>query len=130
MFIYRDFPLTDIHPGALLAAHVANCAADQGAFWPMHERIFRGMPIREWRSGSAADYEVFLGYARELSLDTDALRACVESNRHAPTIEDDMREALSKGIRSTPSFLVNGQLVVGAQPFGVWQQIFDSLLRQ
>jgi predicted DsbA family dithiol-disulfide isomerase len=96
----------------------------------MHERIFRGQVAGEWRDGAAGDYDVFLGYAAALGLDTAALRTCVETNRHAPTIEADMREALRNGIRSTPSFLVNGQVLVGAQPLAVWQQIFDTLLAE
>ena len=53
-FQYRDFPLVDIHPGALLAAHAANCAAEQGAFWPMHDQLFQGAAAQAWGSGDTA----------------------------------------------------------------------------
>lgn len=127
-FVYRDFPLMDIHPGALLASHVANCAGDQGAFWPMHSRIFEGFSQREWQSGGAEDFRTFLGYATELQLDAAEIQRCVESNRHAERIQADMREGVNAGVRSTPSFLINGQLLVGAQPYPVWEQIFEQIL--
>ncbi len=127
-FVYRDFPLMSIHPGALLAAHVANCAGEQGAFWQMHERIFTGMEQREWSSGNASDFRTFLKYAEELNLDAAQVQQCVESNRYGSRIQDDIREAQQAGVRSTPSFLINGQLLVGAQPFEVWERVFETIL--
>ncbi|NWG21573.1 MAG: DsbA family protein [Chloroflexi bacterium] len=129
-FIHRDFPLLDIHPGALLAAHVANCAGDQGAFWPMHGRLFDGLTRGEWQSGAPDDFRTFLGYAAELQLDAAEIQRCVESNRHAARIEADMRDGIQAGVRSTPSFVVNGQLLVGAQPYAVWEQLLERLLSQ
>lgn len=127
-FVYRDFPLMSIHPGALLAAHIANCAGEQGAFWQMHERIFAGMERREWSSGNADDFRTFLKYAEELNLDAAQVQQCVESNRYGPRIQSDIYEAQQAGVRSTPSFLINGQLLVGAQPFEVWERIFETIL--
>ncbi|MDW8147411.1 MAG: DsbA family protein [Roseiflexaceae bacterium] len=126
--VYRDFPLMSIHPGALLAAHIANCAGEQGAFWQMHKRIFAGMERREWSSGDADDFRTFLKYAEELNLDAARIQQCVESNRYGPRIQSDIREAQQAGIRSTPSFLINGQLLVGAQPFEVWERLFEAML--
>jgi protein-disulfide isomerase len=128
-FIYRDLPLTSIHPGALLAANVANCAAEQGRFWEMHDRLFEGQARREWFAGDAADYQTFLGYASELGLDADAIKGCVDSRRGQPLIEADVRDASGRGFNSTPSFLVNGRVIRGAPPYETWKQLFDSLLR-
>jgi protein-disulfide isomerase len=129
-FVYRDLPLAEIHPGAILAAHIAGCAAEQGAFWPMHDRLFQGYEAREWSRGGPETLPIFLGYARELGLDEAALNDCVLSNRRAPLIEADVREALSRGLQSTPAFFVNGQPLLGAQPFEVFQQAFDQILEQ
>lgn len=129
-YIYRDLPLTSIHPGALQAAHVANCAADQDAFWPMHNRLFGGQAARDWGAGGDRDLQIFTGYAQELSLDVAALAQCVANSRHAGQIEVDVREAVGRGINSTPAFLVNGQPVFGARPFASWKQLFDQLLSQ
>jgi protein-disulfide isomerase len=126
--VYRDFPLVDIHPGALMAAHVANCAGDQGGFWPMHDRLFSGAAERAWGKGDAADFQTFLGYAAELELDVPALRQCVEVNHHAPSVEADFADGARRGVRSTPTFTINGKLLVGAQPFSVWREILEDLL--
>ncbi|MGQ9548192.1 MAG: DsbA family protein [Roseiflexus sp.] len=127
-FVYRDFPLMSIHPGALLAAHIANCAGEQGAFWQMHTRIFEGMTQREWSSGNASDFRTFLNYAETLGLDAGEVQQCVESDRYGARIQEDILAAQQAGVRSTPSFLINGQLLVGAQPFEVWEQIFERIL--
>lgn len=127
-YIYRDFPLMQIHPGALLAAHAANCAGAQGSFWPMHARLFMGQDAGEWGQGDTRDMQTFLGYAAELGLDGAAFAQCVRENRFAPLIEHDYNQALQQGIRSTPSFMINGELFIGAQPFSAWQQKLDTLL--
>jgi protein-disulfide isomerase len=125
-FVYRDFPLVDIHPGALLAAHVADCAADQGGFWPMHDRLFAGAAAHEWSSG--ADLKTFLAYAQDLQLDVGKLQQCLNSNQQAARIAADYRAGAEQGVRSTPTFLINGQPFVGARPYADWQHYLDSLL--
>jgi protein-disulfide isomerase len=127
-FVYRDFPLVDIHPGALLAAHVANCAADQGGFWPMHDRLFEGAAAHDWSSGSGEDFKTFLGYAQDLQLDVGKLQQCLNSNQQAAQIAADYRAGAERGVRSTPTFLINGQPFVGARPYADWQRYLDSLL--
>lgn len=96
----------------------------------MHARLFGGQAAGEWGSGPSVDLPVLLGYARELRLDTDAIQQCVETNTFAPQIEADYRDGLRQGVRSTPSFLINGRLVVGARPFDSWQIMLDGLLEQ
>jgi protein-disulfide isomerase len=127
-FVYRDLPLTRIHPGAVLASHAANCAAEQGRFWDMHDRLFAGQVAGEWSDGSKRDAATFGRYAAELGLDVAALEACVAEGRYAAQIVQDMREATELGLTSTPAYVVNGRILLGARPFEGWQAIFDSLL--
>jgi protein-disulfide isomerase len=129
-FLYREFPLVDIHGSALLASHTAICAGVQDAFWPMHDRLFAGQEANEWGGDVRQDFATFLTYARELQLDEDALRSCVQSNQHAERISGDYREALEAGVRSTPTFTVNGELLVGAQPYERWKTVLDAALRK
>ena len=129
-FTYRDFPLVDIHPGALLAAHVANCAAEQGSFWPMHDQLFQGTSAHSWGDGDVADFSIFMSYAAGLRLDVGKVQECVQTNRYATQIETDFRDAAALGVRSTPTFIVNGKLLVGAQPFEVWQSVLDGMLAE
>ncbi|MFO7170651.1 MAG: DsbA family protein [Chloroflexota bacterium] len=127
-FVHRDLPLAQIHPGTVLAAHAANCAAEQGAFWPMHTRLFQGFEAQEWGQGDARDLETFRGYGRELGLDEEALGSCITSNRYAQRIEADVRAALQLGFQGTPTFLINGQPLHGAQPFTTFQRAFEQIL--
>jgi protein-disulfide isomerase len=129
-FVYRDLPLVQIHPSAVLAAHAGSCAAEQDGFWPMHERLFQGYEAGEWTRGGQAGFQMILSYARELGLDDVALRNCIESNRYAGQIESDVREAFDRGIQSTPAFLINGRPLIGAQPFESFQRIFDEILAE
>ncbi|GAB4194847.1 MAG: hypothetical protein OHK0022_11210 [Roseiflexaceae bacterium] len=96
----------------------------------MHERLFQGQIDREWGAGPSADWPVMAGYARALRLDTDAFQQCVQTEQFRPQIEADYREGIRQGVRSTPSFLVNGRLIVGALPFDSWQLMLDDLLAQ
>jgi protein-disulfide isomerase len=129
-YIYRDLPLAQIHPGAIQAAHAANCAAEQGAFWQMNDRLYLGQFQREWGSGGPNDAEVFVAYGQALGIDPAALRSCMAEQRYAGQIETDLREAAGRGLNSTPSFVVNGQVFLGARPYSSWKQLFDSILQQ
>ena len=118
--VYRNFPLTSIHPNAYLSAEAAMCAGDQDAYWPYHEKLFVG----EHGLSKLALNE----YARELELDTATFEECLESRRYQDFVRADMDYAISIGVQSTPTFYINGQLVVGAQPIQVFRQIIDREL--
>lgn len=128
--IFRDLPLTGIHPGAMQAAQAARCADEQGQFWPMHDLLFQGQAQREWGSGGEEDLATFVNYAAQLDMDEELLESCLKEKRHQAAIEADMQEAQRKGINSTPSFTVNGRLVQGALPYERWQALFDTILAQ
>jgi protein-disulfide isomerase len=116
-FVYRDFPLTSIHPEAFPAAEAANCAGEQGDYWQYHRALFS----EKYGLGQSA-YEK---YAAELSLDTNAFAQCLSENRYSDEITADMNFAADLGISSTPTFFVNGIALVGAQPYDVFKQVID-----
>lgn len=115
--VYRDFPLSSIHPNAISAAEAANCAGDQGVYWEYHTLLFEG------KYGLGKD--AYQKYASELSLDASALNDCLESRKYQAEVEADYNYAAELGIRSTPTFFVNGIAVVGAQPFEVFKELID-----
>jgi protein-disulfide isomerase len=119
-FVYRDFPLSSIHPNAFPAAEAANCANEQGAFWDFHEMLFS----MELGLGS----EAYQAYASRLGLDASAFSECLESGRFGGEVQADYDFAAELGVRSTPTFFINGIAVVGAQPFEVFQQVIDKEL--
>ncbi|MBN2386332.1 MAG: DsbA family protein [Anaerolineales bacterium] len=117
-FVYRDFPLTSIHPGAMPAAEAANCANEQGAFWAYHEALFS----YQYEFSNAG----LLQYAVDLGLDSEAFSACLESHRYQDEVQADAQYALMVGVQSTPTFFINGRIVIGAQPYEIFKQIIDE----
>lgn len=124
-FVYRDFPLTQIHPNAGLAALAAECADEQNSFWPMHDLLFERQG--EW-AGSSNAQAVFEGYARELGLDVEQFSECLSSQRYAEEVLKDLRDGVSYGVKGTPAFFINGEKLEGAWPFGKFQEVIDAAL--
>jgi len=118
--VYRDFPLTSIHSNATPAAAAANCAREQDMYWEYNELLF-DMKFNLGKS-------TYTRYAEELGLDIDAFTECLDSGRHVDEVEADYQYAVNLGIRSTPTFFVNGIPVVGAQPFESFKNLIDQEL--
>jgi protein-disulfide isomerase len=117
--VYRNLPLTSIHPDAQAAAEAAMCAGDQDAYWPYHNKLF---------SSDSLDQQTFIRYAQELSLNVDAFTTCITEQKFKEEIQKDSDFAVNLGIRSTPTFFINGLAVVGAQPLEVFKQVIDKEL--
>lgn len=96
------------------AARAAECAGDQGAFWPMHDRLFRTQGT--WMSKRNPE-EHFRDLAREAGLDPDLFQRCVDDDIPEDRIDAANEEARDRGVRATPTFLVNGRPVLGAVDF-------------
>jgi protein-disulfide isomerase len=118
--VYRDFPLESIHPNATAAAEAANCAGEQDQYYQYNELLFSGQKPLE-----LATYEA---YAQVIGLDMDAFNTCVAERRYQQEVQDDLSFASEFGVRSTPTFFINGLAVVGAQPFEVFDQIISMEL--
>ncbi len=118
-FVYRNLPLTSIHPDAMPSAIASLCANDQNAYWDYHEKLF---------SSEVLNRETFIQYANDLSLDVETFSACLDSGKHDDFIAKDMDFALNLGVQSTPTFFINGLAVVGAQPLSTFTQIIDKEL--
>jgi len=115
--VYRDFPLYSIHPNAEPAAVAANCAGDQGRYWEFSDMLFNGSEV--------LSSDLYTSYAEKLNLDLNKFSTCVADAANKQEIEADFNYASELGVRSTPTFFINGLAVVGAQPFDVFQQIID-----
>ena len=111
-FVHRDYPLDDIHAHARLAAHAAACADDQGKFWEVKDGLYRRQA--EWTFASQRGAYGIFG---EIVAGAGAARAdwegCMESGRHAARIQASSEEGSRLGVRSTPTFLINGRLYPG-----------------
>jgi formate-nitrite transporter family protein len=106
LFGFRHFPLRDIHPDAERAAEAAEAAADQGAFWQMHDRMYE--------SNGALSRDDLIGYTAELGLDSDRVAVELDASAHAARVRRDVDNGLASGVTGTPSFFVGGRLHVGS----------------
>ncbi len=125
-FYSRDLPL-DIHSNALRAAQAARCAADQGQFWALRD-LMGSNPDK-------LDMESLAGFAASLKMDVAAFRSCVQSEKYKNAVQTDTLEALKIGADGTPAFVigrstlegVDGELMVGAMPYAVFEQKLKDL---
>jgi protein-disulfide isomerase len=118
-FVYRDLPLP-MHPEAIPAAEAANCAGEQGAYWNFHDALFSGQ-----YGLSRSAYEQ---YAADLGLDTATFTACLDDHRYQDEVNLDAADAARFGLTGTPSFVINGRILIGAQPFANFKAIIDQEL--
>ena len=112
---------------SLWAAEAAECAGDQDAYWEFHDYLFSH---QNGENQGAFSKDNLKKFAVELKLDTQAFNECMDSGKYTQLITDQTNFARQLGVQSTPSFLVNGQGVVGAQPFDSFKQLIDGLLNQ
>jgi protein-disulfide isomerase len=125
-WVFINFPLTSIHPNALAAAEVAVCAAQQDAFWRVHDLLYKYQEVWAPLKEPAA---FFLTLADSAKISRPALLACVRSPATQETVAAEAQGAERSGASSTPSFYIEGGLLTGAQPVGVFRQVLDSVLR-
>lgn len=119
--VHKDFPLRS-HAGALPAAEAARCAGSQGVFWEYHDLLYLSVP-----DFSRDD---LIRYAGRLNLDRDAFTTCIDTRRLRKEVEGDVAEGRAIGIRGTPTFVVNGTLLVGAQPIEAFREAIRKALKE
>jgi len=124
-YVYKDFPLTSIHPQAVKASEAARCAGDQEAYSEMHNLLFSNQ--QNW-SGRGDVEDVFTGYAGELGLDTAVFNQCLVSGEHEVEVMQNLEEGYSLGVGGTPAFFINGNFLSGAQPYSVFEQAILSMM--
>jgi protein-disulfide isomerase len=107
-FVFRNFPIPQLHPDAERAAEAAEAAAAQGKFWEMYELLLQ--------PSSQLDTDSLVTYADLAGLDTARFRSDLASHAYAARIERDVREGIRNGVNATPKFYVNGQRIDGKVP--------------
>jgi protein-disulfide isomerase len=104
-YIYRNFPLTEIHENAEHAAEAAEAGAMRGKFWEMHDALFENQ--------EALDDASLAEYARDVGLDPEEILEEIESGKHARRIKGDFESGVRNGVNGTPAFFVNGKRYQG-----------------
>jgi protein-disulfide isomerase len=118
-FVYRHYPLPG-HPNARPAAEASACAAEQGKFWPFHDRLF----ANPTKLGDADLKQA----AAELGLNTPQFNSCVDTHKFRAQVDADLKAGEEAGVNGTPAFFINGRSVSGAQPFDVFKKVIDEEL--
>jgi protein-disulfide isomerase len=117
--VFKDFPLPT-HALARPAHEAARCAGALGQFWAYHDRLFAEQPRIERHA--------LIRYAEDLGLPRAEFERCVDERRFRDGVEADLQEAASLGVRSTPTFLINGRPLIGAQPIQAFRAAIDQAL--
>ena len=103
-----------------MAAEASLCANEQGQslFWKLHDHMFENQNLLK-----KAD---LIGSAEKLGLKKEPFKKCLETKRYTDQVKADMEEGKAVGVRSTPTFFVNGKMVTGAQPIKVFTELIDQ----
>ena len=118
---WRDFPY--LGQESLNAAVAARAAQEQGKFWEYHDLLYNNQP------GGFPD-EKLIELAREASLDEKRFEADLASHEYEQVVTGDFREGQQRGISGTPTFVINGKVLAGLQPVGVFEDAIEQAKRE
>jgi protein-disulfide isomerase len=119
-WVFRDFPLP-MHKDAAKAAEAGRCAAAQGKFWPMHDRMFANQ--------RALDVASLKRYAGELGLDVASFSSCLDGGAETAAVQKDVQEGQRIGVSGTPTLIVNGRLLPsGGNPQALSEAVEEELV--
>jgi protein-disulfide isomerase len=124
--IYRQFPLSSIHPDAQKLAEASECAAEMGgndAFWKYHDKIFAEMTAQTFTSARV------VGAGKDIGLDETKFKACVDSGKMAAKVNTSVDEGAAAGVQGTPGTFVNGKLIEGAVPLAAFKAEIEAALK-
>ncbi len=106
--VFKNFPLP-FHQFAEKAAEAAECANRQGKFWQMHDLLFN--------SNGRLDVDSLKSYAKQIGLNTKEFDHCLDSGEMAGIVQTDRAQCAAAGVQGTPTFFINGKMLIGAQPY-------------
>ncbi|MCH8234184.1 MAG: DsbA family protein [Bacteroidetes bacterium] len=118
-YVYRDYPL-DIHEHALSAAICANCAGKQKAYWEMYAKLYENQ--------DQLSDEHYLVWAKELRLDLEAFKSCLNAEEIISEVVNDLRTAKNMLISGTPAFIINNEMYIGVPPEEVFRIMLDDAI--
>jgi len=118
-YVYRDFPLS-FHPYAQKAAEAAECAGDQEKYWEYHDLIFTNQ--------AQLSDTIYSTWAQQLGLNVNTFDSCLSSGKYAQEVQKDFADGQKYGVSGTPTFFINGNKLVGAQPYSAFKSLIDQEL--
>jgi protein-disulfide isomerase len=117
---FRDMPVTQIHPQAMMAAEAARCAGEQGKFWEYHDLLFGDQ--------NRLDKNGLLEKAKNLKLDEKQFDSCLTTEKYKAQVQQDSQEGMRAGVSGTPGFFINGIFLSGAQPEATFEKAIQDQL--
>jgi len=130
--VFRNLPF--LGPESTAAAEAAECANDQGKLWPYHDALYRAKVDDEAKGGGENDGSLnralFLTLAQGLNLDMLTFTSCIDTGKDAGVVAQEKAAASAAGINSTPSFLINGTSILGAEPYAAFAGAIDAALKR
>lgn len=120
-FVFRNFPLSEMHPNAEAAAEAAEFAAAQGRFWEMHDGIFENQDV--------LGRPLLLELAEKLGISTQALDRALNDGEYAPRVKEDFLGGVRSGVNGTPTFFINNHRHDGPFEFEDLVEAIDARLK-
>ena len=131
-FVYRDFPIQNIHPNAISAAVASECAHEQDKYWEYHDMLFENQGV--WNNAETISaITIFKEFATKLELNQEQFNSCLDSGKYIDEISNDLTDGRNYGITGTPGFFIGNEdigfvKINGAQPFEAFKSVIDSQL--
>lgn len=125
LFVYRFFPLTNIHRNALQSSEAGYAASLQGKFWEMHDLLFAHQ--NDWAELSDPT-DTFVSYAQQAGLNVDKFKQDMSSSNTEKYIKSQEQAALDLGLPGTPSFFINGKQIQNPNSYDAFKQLIDNAL--
>lgn len=118
VLVFKDFPLTMLHPNALNAALASECAKEQEKYWEYHDYLFD--------NNNQLGINYLKEYAKFFGMDSMKFEACLDSKKYMHEIELDKKAGMAVGVSGTPVTFINGRRIVGAQPESEFVKIIEE----
>ncbi len=126
-FVFRHFPLIQIHPNAFAASRAAEAAGKQGKFFEMHDKLYETQSL--WGQASTNQQSLFEGYAEELGLNMETFKKDYASTEVAERINNDLEVGKQEfGIDSTPTFILDGEKIKNPKDIAAFSKILDEAI--
>ncbi|HVZ58319.1 MAG TPA: DsbA family protein [Patescibacteria group bacterium] len=128
--VYRQFPLpAELHPAARDLSEASECANDQGKFWDFEEKAFATQAAQGDGTIPISTDDIN-SWAQTIGLDMNKFSTCFTAKADAKKIDTDQAEGQQVNVNSTPTFFINGQIMVGALPYSSFKTVIDQQLKK
>lgn len=132
-FVFRNLPLSFLGPESIAAAEAADCAEDQNKLWGYHDALYSAKVAEVAKGGEEGDgffsTANLLKIGRQAGLDMSKFTSCVNNDTDGALVTQETAAAVAVVGNTTPSFIINGTPIAGAQPYSVFQQVLDAALK-